>query len=544
MVELTPGLVLGARFVLMRRLGRGGTAEVWLANDRERGKPVALKILDDEKDALKGTQPFAARAIGLAAEIARARLLPSEFTVPIHRLLEVDGRTLIVMEYMPGGDIGQFRGRSFESWARHADEIAASLEALHAQGLVHRDLKCSNVLLDAEGRARLSDFAMAAETGARVQPGGSPYNASPQQLRGEAALPADDLYAFGALLYELIAGQPPYYPEITRDRVLHEPVPPLVPRGIVPVGVRELALRLLAKSPGERPASAADVRARLAAATAGDGGIMEPLAHALPDPARPAARGSRLIPISIAAAAIVAIAAVIWLPQRFAAEHTGIAEDARAQAEQQSQARLKREQSESERFAARADAEAARTKFETAFKALDERAAARWATAVFAEARNAGAMAADRYATEKFAEAASGWKSGSEKLATLEAGAAKVAEGNLAARPGCSRRGPDRRRARRFPARARDRRGQWRGEGGHRARRQARPGIRRRRCGGRRRKCRAACGRRGGLPEGALARSVSEERAGGACQARFAPRGRSLCERDVARIRRTGERSE
>ena len=69
--------------------------------------------------------------------------------------------------------------------------------------------------------------------------GGSPYNASPQQLRGEPASPADDLYAFGALLYELIAGHPPYYPDITRDRVLLEPVPPLVPRGEVPVAFVE-----------------------------------------------------------------------------------------------------------------------------------------------------------------------------------------------------------------------------------------------------------------------------------------------------------------
>jgi hypothetical protein len=202
--------------------------------------------------------------------------------------------------------------------------------------------------------------------------------------------------------------------------VLHEPVPPLVPRGVVPVGVRELALRLLAKSPRERPANAADVRARLAAAVAGDGGLMEPLAHTLPDPARAAPRGSRLLPIALGAAALAAIATVIWLPQRFAAETSGIAEDARVQAEQQSQARQARQQTEAERIAARADAEAARTQFETAFKALDGRAAARWATAEFAQARDAGALAADRYAAEKFAEAASGWKSGSAKLAALE----------------------------------------------------------------------------------------------------------------------------
>jgi eukaryotic-like serine/threonine-protein kinase len=450
MVELTPGLELGARFVLMRRLGRGGSAEVWLADDRERGETVALKILDpaDEKgthpfekgshpisasssenDAAKmgmGCDPFSKgfvpslQAAQLAAEVARGRSIPAEFTVPVLSVHEIEGRTLLAMEYMPGGDLGQFRGRSFESWGSHVDDVAAAIEAVHAAGLVHRDLKCSNVLLDQTGRARLSDFGIAAVTGSRAPPGGSPYNASPQQLRGEAALPSDDLYALGALLYELIAGHPPYYPEITRDRVLHEPVPPLVPRGVVPAGVRELALRLLAKSPRERPATAADVRIRLAAAACGEGGIMEPIALAMPDVTASAVRRSRLLPAALAAVAVLVIAAVVWLPQRFATGKSGITEEARAQAELQNRERLERAQTETERAAARAEAEALRTKFETAFKALDARAAARWATADFAAARDAGAVAADRYAAEKFSEAAAGWKRGGERLAALD----------------------------------------------------------------------------------------------------------------------------
>ena len=413
MVELTPGLELGARFVLMRRLGSGGTAEVWLADDRERGVQVALKILNEE-----GSHPFS-EEISQAVAAKRLKGCDPSLFVPVDEVLEFDGRTLLVMEYMPGGDLGQFRGRSYESWGRHADEVAAALEALHAQGLVHRDLKCGNVLVDAAGRARLSDFALTVEAGARAPDGGSPYNASPQQLRGDPAQPADDLYAFGALLYELIAGHPPYYPEITRDRVLHEPVPPLVPRGAVPVGVRELALRLLAKSPRERPASAGDVRARLAAAESGDGGLVEPLAHALPDAIAPARRGSRLLPAALAVAALLALAAVIWLPRYFSAGGN-VTAAARADAERQNLERQARAQTEAERIAARADAEAARTAFETAFKSLDGRAAARWATADFAQARDAGAQAADRYAAERFAEAANAWKKGSEILATLD----------------------------------------------------------------------------------------------------------------------------
>jgi hypothetical protein len=413
MKDWTPGLELGARFVLIRRLGRGGTAEVWLADDRERGEQVALKILDDKK----GTHPFAERVRPLF-DSAKGCV---PFTIAVHDVVQAEGLTLIAMEYMPGGDIGQFRGRSFESWAQAADDVAAALAALHAEGLVHRDLKCSNVLLDGAGRARLADFGLVARAGDNAPPGGSPYNASPQQLRGEPAQPADDLYAFGALLYELIAGHPPYYPEITRDRVLHEPVPPLVPRGVVPAGVRDFALRLLAKSPRERPASAADARARLAAMASDSGGLVEPLAHALPADVtvlRP--RGSRVLPAALGTVALAAVAAFIWLPGRFAADNPDIAREAREQAEKLGLERRTRDEQLAAQATARAAAEAAREKFDAAFKALDARAAARWATVVFAEARDAGAAAAQRYDVADYATAAQGWEDAAAKLAGLE----------------------------------------------------------------------------------------------------------------------------
>ena len=124
MKELTPGLELGARFVLVRRIGRGGSAEVWLAVDRERSEQVALKILDE---SVAGD---AARIAQLSGEVARARALPPGFTVAVHGLEQADDRTFLVMEFLEGGDLGQMRGRSFESWSRAADDVAAALEAL------------------------------------------------------------------------------------------------------------------------------------------------------------------------------------------------------------------------------------------------------------------------------------------------------------------------------------------------------------------------------------------------------------------------------
>ncbi|HEY7753036.1 MAG TPA: protein kinase [Steroidobacteraceae bacterium] len=427
MPELTPGLELGARFALIRRLGRGGSAEVWLAQDRERGEQVALKAF------APADPPDPGLARRLADEIARARLLPPEHVVAVHGVAEADGWRLVVMEYLPGGDLGQFRGRSWESWAGAAQDVAAALAACHSLGLVHRDLKCGNVLLDGAGRARLADFGLAAVAGGLAPTGGSPYNASPQQLRGDPPLPADDLYAFGALLYELIAGHPPYYPEITRDRVLHEPVPPLVPRGVVPSGVRELALRLLAKSPRERPSSAAEVRARLEAAASGDAGLMEPLAHALaPDTAAVAPRARRWRGIALAAAGAAAIAAALWLPQRLAGDGAGLEQEARSAALAAEQERLAQARAAEVREAARAQAVEARGKFDAAFAALDSRAASRWATAAFAAARDAGAAAAQRFAAEEYAAAAEGWREAGGRLAGIEAGRPQALQDALA----------------------------------------------------------------------------------------------------------------
>ena len=413
MKELAPGLELGARFVLVRRIGRGGSAEVWLAVDRERTERVALKFLGE---ALVRDP---ARLAELEAEVVRTRGLPAEYTVAIHGLEHFEERVFLVMEFLEGGDLGQLRGRSFESWARAVDTVAAALEAVHAKGLVHRDLKCANVFLDATGRAKLGDFGLAALAGSPPA-GGSPYNASPQQLRGEPASPSDDLYAYGALLYELISGQPPYYPEVTRERVLHEPVPPLLPRGSVPSGVRELALRLLAKSPGERPASATVVRAKLAAAAADEAGALAPLAHEAPAVAAESSRTARWLPFALGAAALAAAAVIFWVPPKKAADSSEIAEKARAEAEKEGELRRTAEEQRAAQEAARTKSEAARDRFNTAFKALDARAASRWATAAFSETRDVGAHAAQRYAVGDYLSAAEHWDAAAAKLAELD----------------------------------------------------------------------------------------------------------------------------
>jgi tetratricopeptide (TPR) repeat protein len=173
------------------------------------------------------------------------------------------GAACDVFEYLPGGEIGRLRGRSWVLIARRLLPIADAVAALHECGWVHGDIKSANVLLDGDGLARLVDFGSARRSGATQPAGASPYSTSPERLDGASAAVADDIYAFGVLLYELVSGYPPFYPDIAPDRVRHEIPAPLAAQLDVPDGLRELVARCLAKRPDARPASMRDVRAAL-----------------------------------------------------------------------------------------------------------------------------------------------------------------------------------------------------------------------------------------------------------------------------------------
>jgi serine/threonine-protein kinase len=165
--------------------------------------------------------------------------------------------------------------------------VAEGLEAAHAVGVVHRDLKPLNVLFDVRGDAKLMDFGLAAPvTGADAPPGaeapggglvfGTPRYMAPEQVRGEAVDPRTDLYALGVVLYELSAGRPPFEGGAVQELLRHQlqtPAPDLrdaVPG--LPAAYAELVGRLLAKDLAARPASAAEVVEALRAVAAGERG--------------------------------------------------------------------------------------------------------------------------------------------------------------------------------------------------------------------------------------------------------------------------------
>jgi len=256
-MKLESGQALSARFVLVRHLGSGGTGETWLAQDHELGRLVAVKVLDEQTMA----SPAVARAIEQACD--RARGFEHQYVLRTHGLHRHAGRTWIAMEYAAGGDLSAFRGRPAGEVLRFALPVARALAYLHELGLAHRDVKPANVLLMGDGTPRLGDFACVLEIGTvptAAVSRGSPRSASAEQLAGGAATIADDVHGFGALLYELLTGRPPFEAELRRGDDAPRPLAAVHP---LPDSLRHLVDRCLAARPGDRPHGMTEVAVAL-----------------------------------------------------------------------------------------------------------------------------------------------------------------------------------------------------------------------------------------------------------------------------------------
>ncbi|HKT74351.1 MAG TPA: protein kinase [Steroidobacteraceae bacterium] len=263
---------LDARYTLVQKLGTGGQGEVWRAHDDIRGVDIALKLLSP--GFVSGESTWAA----LEHEYSIASHLDHPSILKIYPPERSGEAVVLPMELAAGGDLRRLRGAGYLEIIPVLLEVAQALEYAHDHGVVHRDLKPGNVLFDSRGRARLADFGVAAVAATMLdrtlelpsdaslsggrhgsQFGLSPFTASPEQLRGEAATPADDIYGLGALAYELLSGYPPYYPHFDIRRAVQEPVPPLVPTRQIPALLSSLVTRMLAKDPRERPQSMREV---------------------------------------------------------------------------------------------------------------------------------------------------------------------------------------------------------------------------------------------------------------------------------------------
>jgi protein kinase-like protein len=260
-----------AGFELLEELGRGGWGVVYRARNVQTGQEVALKTLDL-------TASPGARERFLREGQAQARVDKHPNVVRVHEAGEFSGRGYLVLELATGGDLAK-RLRAgplaFEDAVRITTEVGRALEHAHARGVLHRDLKPANVLFDEEGRAQLVDFGLAslASEGTLTKTGeilGTPGYMPPEQADGAKGVgAAADVYGLGALLYASLTGQAPFaggsMVEILTAILRRPPVPPSQLRPELPGDLEEICLRALAKEPGARYASAAEMVAALEA---------------------------------------------------------------------------------------------------------------------------------------------------------------------------------------------------------------------------------------------------------------------------------------
>lgn len=268
-----PGTLLAGRYRISGRLGRGGMGEVYRADDMKLGQAVALKFLPAD---LQRDSSMLAR---FHHEVRIARQVSHPNVCRVYDIAEADGQHFISMEYVDGEDLKSLLrriGRLPEDKALQiARQMCAGLAAAHDKGVLHRDLKPANIMLDGEGRVRITDFGLAAIaseiSGADLR-SGTPGYMAPEQLAGRDVSVASDIYSLGLVLFELFTGKPAFKAASIAELRTQQESGVTAVQGI-DRGIERVVLSCLARHPTERPSSA------LAAAAALPGG--DPLAAAL-----------------------------------------------------------------------------------------------------------------------------------------------------------------------------------------------------------------------------------------------------------------------
>jgi len=244
MQDLSKGIELANRYTLVRKLGAGGAAETWLATDRLTRASVALKILVSDRVS----------SADFHKEWQTSIRLMHAHIVRVFEFNDDTENAFYSLQFVTGPDIGVLSGAPLEHILPPMAFLADALRYAHAKGVVHRDIKASNVLIDKNGAPYLIDFGVAS-VGAAESSGGSLIAASPQTLAHATPQPSDDIFAFGGLIYELVSGRSPYSSSSTAEDIQHTVPPPVASADGTPVpdSVRQLVARMLDKDAIARP---------------------------------------------------------------------------------------------------------------------------------------------------------------------------------------------------------------------------------------------------------------------------------------------------
>jgi len=264
------GTVLAGRYELLKLIGQGGMGAVYKARDKELDRVVALKLIRPEL----AKNPEVLRRF--KQELILARQVTHKNVIRIFDLGQSDGIKFITMDFVEGQDLRSLLLEKSklapDQAARIMLQICRALEAAHAEGVIHRDLKPQNIMLDASGRILVMDFGIArsaylpgmTQTGALI---GTPEYMSPEQGRGEPLTERSDLFSMGIIFYELLTGKSPYHSDTPLatlwKRMTEKVTPPVVLDPTLPQALSNIVVKALEIEPKNRFASAREMAQQL-----------------------------------------------------------------------------------------------------------------------------------------------------------------------------------------------------------------------------------------------------------------------------------------
>src|SRR4026208_1282558 len=268
-VDTLINTLFDGRYRIVRKLGSGGMADVYLAEDEELGRRVAIKILNDRH---ANDESFVER---FRREAKNAAGLSHPNIVSIYDRGEAEGTYYIAMEYLDGRSLKELvvaRGPlPIPDAIAATRQVLAALRFAHRKGVVHRDIKPHNVMADADGRLKVTDFGSAragvSQSAEACSIIGTAQYLSPEQARGAPVDQRSDLYSIGIVLYEMLTGKTPFTGEtpveIAMKHLSDTPRPPSLLRPDIPPDLDMVVLRALAKNPDDRFQTAEEMVAEL-----------------------------------------------------------------------------------------------------------------------------------------------------------------------------------------------------------------------------------------------------------------------------------------